>query len=171
MKKSINDMIKEGRVHIPIGRFGRDDEELIKEREKIASCSTIEFVALKDLKKNTPVVLGLDVELRDNMQNNKKGLKYNEGKPMLAQFYKHFPNAYKAMVDNATYGFEKYKEDIGDPNWKKNTIEEYEDALFRHFDKYLTGETIDLESGKKHLAAIIWNSCVLYELNEIKENK
>ena len=90
---------------------------------------------------------------------------------MLAQFYKHFPNAYKAMVDNAMYGFKKYNEDINDPNWKKNEIWEYEDALFRHFSEYLTGNLIDEESGKKHLAAVIWNAMVLYELNEIKENQ
>ena len=104
-------------------------------------------------------------------KHQSKGKKYNEGKPMLAQFYKHFPNAYKAMVDNATYGFKKYKEDINDPNWKKNEIWEYEDALFRHFTSYLEGEKIDKESGKKHLAAVIWNACVLYELNEIKDKK
>ena len=73
------------------------------------------------------------------------------------------------MVDNAMYGFKKYNEDINDPNWKKNEIWEYEDALFRHFSEYLTGNLIDEESGKKHLAAVIWNAMVLYELNEIKE--
>ena len=97
-----------------------------------------------------------------------KGRKDDGGKLMLAQFYKHFPNAYKALVDTAMYGFKKYNEDIHDPNWKKVSIEQYEDAIFRHFDKYLTGELIDKESGKKHLAHIIWNACVLYELNEVK---
>ena len=52
---------------------------------------------------------------------------------------------------------------------EKNEILEYEDALFRHFSEYLTGNLIDEESGKKHLAAVIWNAMVLYELNEIKE--
>ena len=97
-----------------------------------------------------------------------KGRKDDSGKLMLAQFYKHFPNAYKAMVETAMYGFKKYHENIKDPNWKKNSIERYEDALFRHFDKYLTGEVIDSESGKSHLAHIIWNACVLYELNEVQ---
>ena len=94
-----------------------------------------------------------------------KGRKDDSGKLMLAQFYKHFPNAYKALVDTAMYGFKKYNENIHDPNWKKVSIEQYEDAIFRHFDKYLTGELVDKESGKKHLAHIIWNACVLYELN------
>ena len=97
-----------------------------------------------------------------------KGRKDDSGKLMLAQFYKHFPNAYKALVDTAMYGFKKYNEDIHDPNWKKVSIEQYEDAIFRHFDKYLTGELVDKESGKKHLAHIIWNACVLYELNEVR---
>src|SRR5574344_736908 len=97
-----------------------------------------------------------------------KRRKDDNSKLMLAQFYKHFPNAYKAMVDTAMYGFKKYNEDIHNPNWKKVSIEQYEDAIFRHFDKYLTGELVDKESGKKHLAHIIWNACVLYELNEVK---
>lgn len=95
----------------------------------------------------------------------KSGKKYDDNKPMLAQFYKHFPNAYGALVDVATYGFNKYNEDLKDPNWKKIEIERYEDALFRHFSAYLTGEKFDPESGKEHLAHIIWNACVLYELN------
>ena len=98
----------------------------------------------------------------------KEGKKYNEGKPMLAQFYKHFANAYKAMVDCATYGFVKYQEDIKNPNWKKISIERYEDALFRHYSEYLIGNKNDSESGKSHLAHIIWNACVLYELNEVQ---
>ena len=96
------------------------------------------------------------------------GRKDDKDKPMLAQFYKHFPNAYGALVDVAMYGFKKYNEDIHDPNWKKVSIEQYEDALFRHFSKYLTGEKVDSESSKKHLAHIIWNACVLYELNEVQ---
>jgi hypothetical protein len=97
-----------------------------------------------------------------------KGKKYDDNKPMLAQFYKHFSNAYHALVDVATYGFKKYNEDLTDPNWKKVSIERYEDALFRHFSAYLTGDKIDKESGKSHLAHLIWNACVLYELNEVK---
>src|SRR5574344_386842 len=85
------------------------------------------------------------------------GKKYDNDKPMLAQFYKHFHNAYNALVEVATYGFKKYNEDLTDPNWKKVSIERYEDALFRHFSSYLTGDKIDKESGKSHLAHLIWN--------------
>lgn len=94
-----------------------------------------------------------------------QGKKNDNNKPMLAQFYKHFANAYKALVDVATYGFKKYNEDLADPNWKKISIERYEDALFRHYSEYLTGNKNDSESGKQHLAHLIWNACVLYELN------
>lgn len=97
-----------------------------------------------------------------------QGKKYDDNKPMLAQFYKHFSNAYNALVEVATYGFKKYNEDLKDPNWKKISIDRYEDALFRHFSSYLTGNKIDKESGKEHLAHIIWNACVLYELNKGK---
>lgn len=99
-----------------------------------------------------------------------KGKKYDNNKPMLAQFFKHFHNAYFALVEIATYGFKKYNEDLKNPNWKKISIERYEDALFRHLAAYLNGNYIDEESGKSHLAHIIWNACVLYELNEAKKN-
>lgn len=157
---TINDMIRDGKIYLESfdeskKRF-ENLSEVIKENEK------------DENKRNIS-----DLELRNRMlgknKNNNKGRKDNKDKLMLAQFYKHFPNAYKAMVDNAMYGFKKYNEDINDPNWKKNEIWEYEDALFRHFSEYLTGNLIDEESGKKHLAAVIWNAMVLYELNEIKE--
>ena len=153
---TINDMINEGRIYLESfdeskKRF-ENLSEVIKENEKDGNKREIS-----------------DVKLRDSMLGKDKGRKDNKDKLMLAQFYKHFPNAYKAMVDNAMYGFKKYNEDINDPNWKKNEIWEYEDALFRHFAAYLTGEIIDPESGKKHLAAVIWNAMVLYELNEVKE--
>ena len=153
---TINDMINEGRIYLESfdeskKRF-ENLSEVIKENEKDGNKREIS-----------------DVKLRDSMLGKDKGRKDNKDKLMLAQFYKHFPNAYKAMVDNAMYGFKKYNEDINDPNWKKNEIWEYEDALFRHFSEYLTGNLIDEESGKKHLAAVIWNAMVLYELNEVKE--
>ena len=97
-----------------------------------------------------------------------QGKKYDNDKPMLAQFFKHFSKAYNALVEVATYGFKKYNEDLTDPNWRKISVERYEDAMFRHFSSYLTGEKIDNESGKSHLAHMIWNACVLYELNEDK---
>ena len=156
MNKTINDMINEGRIYLESfdeskKRF-ENLSEVIKENEKDGNKREIS-----------------DVKLRDSMLGKDKGRKDNKDKLMLAQFYKHFPNAYKAMVDNAMYGLKKYNENINDPNWKKNEIWEYEDALFRHFSEYLTGNLIDEESGKKHLAAVIWNAMVLYELNEIKE--
>ena len=125
---------------------------------------------------NDGLTMGVGTTINEIMEKNivygmeypfpsKRGLKYSQDKPMLAQFYKHFAKAYNAMVDCATYGFKKYKENIKDPNWRKNPIDEYVDALFRHFGAYLTGEKLDSESGKQHLAHIIWNACVLYELN------
>src|SRR5574344_145789 len=155
---TINDMIRDGKIYLESfdeskKRF-ENLSEVIKENEKDGNKREIS-----------------DVKLRDSMLGKDKGRKDNKDKLMLAQFYKHFPNAYKAMVDNAMYGFKKYNEDINDPNWKKNEIWEYEDALFRHFSEYLTGNLIDEESGKKHLAAVIWNAMVLYELNEIKDKE
>ena len=114
---------------------------------------------------NDMVEKGKDYGMEYPFPLKKEGKKYDGDKPMLAQFYKHFANAYKALVDVATYGFKKYNEDLADPNWKKISIERYEDALFRHYSEYLTGNKTDSESGKQHLAHLIWNACVLYELN------
>ena len=142
---------------------------------KVGVGTTINELKLKKCMKCEPYETGFIEMCKDRSNcaygkviSETKGRKDDNGKLMLAQFYKHFPNAYKAMVETAMYGFKKYNENIHDPNWKKNDIEQYEDAIFRHFDKYLTGEAIDLESGKKHLAHIIWNACVLYELNEVQ---
>lgn len=169
---TINDMIKKGKIRVnPANPFeiSYDSDLLVTKEAYEDYAKNVWETDTNAYKYRKPGESDLAYKNRMGVSTENKGKKYNEGKLMLAQFYKHFPNAYKAMVDNATYGFEKYKEDINDPNWKKNEIWEYEDALFRHFTSYLEGEKIDKESGKKHLAAVIWNACVLYELNEIKD--
>ena len=172
---TINDMIKKGKIWVnPANPFDlKYSSDLLITKEAYEDyAKNVRETDVNAYKFRKPVES--DLAYKNRMTGHPadtKGKKYNEGKLMLAQFYKHFPNAYKAMVDNATYGFEKYQEDITDPNWKKNEIWEYEDALFRHFTSYLEGEIYDKESGKKHLAAVIWNACVLYELNKIKKEK
>ena len=147
----------------------------MNEKFNVGHATTIREYEPKKCMKCEPYETGFIEKCKDRSNcaygkviSETKGRKDDNGKLMLAQFYKHFPNAYKAMVETAMYGFKKYNEDIHNPNWKKVSIEQYEDAIFRHFDKYLTGELVDKESGKKHLAHIIWNACVLYELNEVK---
>ncbi len=94
------------------------------------------------------------------------GKKFDDDKPMLATFYPDFANAYKGLIAVATHGAKKYDEDRNNPNWQnlENADERLKNSLFRHLDKYLTGEDIDIESGQSHLAHIIWNACILYEL-------
>lgn len=97
-----------------------------------------------------------------------EGIKYDNEKPQLAAFYPDFAKAYRAMVEVAQYGAGKYKEERENPNWLnvENSTERYKNSLFRHLDKYLTGEYNDKESGHSHLAHILWNAAILYQLEE-----
>lgn len=101
------------------------------------------------------------------------GKKFDDGKPKLATFYKDFATAYKAIVAVAEYGANKYKEQGEKRNWEDldNSIPRLKNALFRHLDKYLTGEDTDMESGHPHLAHLIWNACILYELETRKSKE
>lgn len=79
-----------------------------------------------------------------------KGIKYDKMKDRwdLVPF-----NELKEVVEVITYGANKYSDD----NWKKVSIERYFSALMRHITTYKTGEIIDKESKKNHLAHAITN--------------
>ena len=85
------------------------------------------------------------------------GIKFDGGKPQwsLLPF-----KALKEVVDVLTYGAKKYAPD----NWKKvpNAKQRYIDAGFRHFTAYASGEKLDSETGKSHLAHAL--CCLLYLL-------
>lgn len=85
------------------------------------------------------------------------GVKYDSDKPKwsLLPF-----RALKEVVDVLTYGAKKYAPD----NWKKvpNAKQRYIDAGFRHFTTYASGEKLDSETGKSHLAHAM--CCLLYLL-------
>lgn len=65
------------------------------------------------------------------------------------------------------YGTKKY----GDPNnWKKVEIERYRDAAYRHFLLYLEDpDSVDEESGLKHLWHLACNIAFLCEMEARKE--
>jgi len=86
-----------------------------------------------------------------------EGIKFDNDKPQwsLLPF-----KALKEVVDVLTYGAKKYAPD----NWKKvpDARRRYIDAGFRHLTAYASGEKLDSETGKSHLAHAI--CCLLYLL-------
>lgn len=86
-----------------------------------------------------------------------EGVKFDNDKPQwsLLPF-----KALKEVVDVLTYGAKKYAPD----NWKKvpDARRRYIDAGFRHLTAYASGEKLDSETGKSHLAHAI--CCLLYLL-------
>jgi len=75
------------------------------------------------------------------------GVKYDQDKPQwtLVPF-----KALDEVVKVLTVGAKKYAPD----NWKKvpNARQRYIDAAFRHMSAYASGEKLDDETGKSHLA-------------------
>jgi hypothetical protein len=71
------------------------------------------------------------------------------------------PKALEATVDVLTFGAQKYERD----NWKKvpDSKRRYFDALQRHMWAWKSGETLDPESGKHHLAHAMCCLMFLYE--------
>lgn len=69
-----------------------------------------------------------------------EGRKYDMGKPLFATYYPDMATAFKAFVEVAEYGAEKYKEsEDGERNWETlpDAIPRLKNSLFRHLDKYL----------------------------------
>ena len=66
------------------------------------------------------------------------------------------------------YGNKKY----GDPeNWRQVSPERYRDALARHFLAYLENpDSVDEESGIKHLKHMACNLAFLCEMEKVKDN-
>lgn len=77
----------------------------------------------------------------------KTGVKFDQDKPQwtLVPF-----KAFDEVVKVLTIGAKKYAPD----NWKKvpNARQRYIDAAFRHMSAYASGEKLDAETGKSHLA-------------------
>lgn len=82
-----------------------------------------------------------------------KGLKYDDGKPMMHLLE---PKWIVGTAEVLTMGAKKYAPN----NWKRVNRKKYEDAIFRHLMAYLSGEKNDIESGKSHLYHI--NCCSMF---------
>lgn len=68
------------------------------------------------------------------------------------------------IVKVYTAGSKKY----GDNTWQKlpNGIARYRAALLRHLVEYEKGNTIDKETGCKHLAQVAWNAIAMLYLSK-----
>ncbi len=90
----------------------------------------------------------------------KKMLRYNEGKPE-ASYLGDIRYALEEVCKVFSYGATKYYRD----NWKQGgKADMILDCMGRHFLKLASGEQCDDESKLHHIAHIIWNAAVYYEL-------
>ena len=70
----------------------------------------------------------------------------------------------ESVANILTIGAKKYP-DKDDTNWKnasRKELKHYRSAIFRHFEAYRKGESIDEETGEPHLAHIVC-SCMFLE--------
>lgn len=61
------------------------------------------------------------------------------------------------VLEILEFGAKKYSRD----NWKEVDSSRYEKAAMRHLVSYVTGEKLDSESGKSHLAHLVCNALFL----------
>jgi hypothetical protein len=99
------------------------------------------------------------------------GKKYDTGKPMVGTLCRIFPRALLAIGKCIEFGTHKYP---AVDNWKlvDNAFTRYQDAMQRHYLKYLAGEERDPETNLLHLAHMGWNALAILELylSEHKED-
>lgn len=104
------------------------------------------------------------------MDKYSKGLKFDDGKPLVGTMLKVFPRALMYIGLLILAGKKKYP----DPeNWKKveGGLERYQDALMRHLIKHSAGKLIDDESGLPHIVHVAWNALALSELLLMKSEE
>lgn len=97
-------------------------------------------------------------------QKKEKFVKYDQGKLR----YDLMPQkVLEQVVDVLTYGANKYSPD----NWKNcpEPDKRYYSALMRHVEKHRSGEFLDKESGKPHLAHAI--CCLTFMLESANMKK
>lgn len=119
-------------------------------RNRIKVCETLPECMGVIFHNHTPIV-GPQASLREN-----KGV----GKPKLAsEFLAKFPKACAAVADCSSFGAAKYNLPPGDMGYKEvpNPDIAYSDAAVRHITAYLSGQGMDSESGKPHLAHAAWS--------------
>lgn len=91
--------------------------------------------------------------------------KYDTGKPRWSLVpWKEFTD----VVTILTAGAKEY----GDYNWQKcKDTTRYSDATLRHLTSWLSGDKIDKESGKSHLAHVICNCLFLMWMSNNKDTR
>lgn len=97
------------------------------------------------------------------------GLKFDKGKPMVGTLCQVFPRALLGIGTCIEFGTHKYPKS---DNWKlvDNALQRYQNAMMRHYVKFLAGEITDKETGLPHLCHMGWNALAVLELYLI-ENK
>ena len=93
------------------------------------------------------------------------GMKYDSGKLLISLVQ---PEFIKGVAEVLTFGANKYA-----PNsWQSvpDAKRRYEDALYRHWLDYLSGEIRDKESGLEHLKHLATNAMFLLYLTNKKDN-
>lgn len=91
------------------------------------------------------------------------GIKYDAGKSMAGTILDVFPFTLYALGEVIEFGTHKYP---NPNNWKqvKDAKKKYKDALMRHLLKFCIGQDVDSETGKPHLAHVVWNALAICEL-------
>lgn len=101
-----------------------------------------------------------------------EGVKDDSGKTQWWYMDNFWPDL-KEVVEVLTYGDnKKYPAEDG-ANWKRleNPNRRLKDALLRHIIAYRSGEKIDPETGKSHLAHAITNALMLMYFDRTKQHK
>lgn len=85
---------------------------------------------------------------------------------MFQGLLQYFSRALNSVADVSRYGKEKYDTEYAGQNWTKVDGAEgrYLDAALRHLTAHSSGESVDPESGRRHLAHAAWNVLAVLEL-------
>jgi hypothetical protein len=91
------------------------------------------------------------------VESKPEGVKYDSNKRQWWFMWQFLPEL-EQVTDILDYGNKKYPADDGS-NWRKvdNAKNRYTSAAMRHWSAWLSGEKIDAETGKSHLAHMITN--------------
>jgi hypothetical protein len=90
------------------------------------------------------------------------------GKPKLAsELLAKFPRACAAVAECSSFGAQKYGLQPMDTGYKTVPSAEvaYSDAAVRHITAYLSGQQLDSESGRPHLAHAAWSVLAALEVH------
>lgn len=105
-------------------------------------------------------------ELEKKIDEHDQTAKADAGKPKLTLVPRQI---IYDIAEVREYGNNKYPEG-GPDNWKKVSPERYRDAAYRHWLAYLEDpESVDEESGIKHLKHLACNIAFLCEFDKMEE--